>query len=162
MDLSASLEDYLETIFNVISIKGGVRATDIAKLRNVANSSVTTALHNLVDLGLVNHAPYDIITLTPKGEEKAREIVRKHSVFKEFFINVLSIDSETADACACDIEHIIPDHVFSRFVEYIEFEKNCRYQGRKWIEGRGFVCGRKEYDDDSEGGNPEHATEESP
>lgn len=162
MKLSASLEDYLETIYNVIRVKGGVRATDIARQRKVANSSVTTALHNLVNRGLVNHAPYDIVTLTPEGEDVARGIVRKHTIFRDFFITVLSIDSATADSCACGIEHIIPDEVVNRFVEYLEFEKNCEYRGRKWVEGRGFVCGREDDNDGPDGGFQEHVPEEGP
>ena len=147
MHLSASQEDYLETIYDVVSEKGAARATDIARRRKVAASSVTVALRTLVKLGLVNHEPYDIITLTPEGEELARSISGNHSVFKEFLVTVLSIDPETADMCACGIEHVIPEEVVRRFRQYLEHEKRCRYRGGKWIEGRGFVCGREEYSD---------------
>jgi DtxR family Mn-dependent transcriptional regulator len=147
MQLSASQEDYLETIYHVVAEKGAARATDIARRRSVAASSVTSALHTLVRLGLVNHEPYDIITLTRKGEDVARSISGSHRVFREFLISVLSVDPETADECACGIEHIIPVEVVRRFRLYLEHEKRCRYRGRKWIEGKGFVCGREEYDD---------------
>jgi DtxR family Mn-dependent transcriptional regulator len=149
--LSASQEDYLEAIYNVVNKKGAARAKDIARLRKVAASSVTAALRNLVRLGLVNHEPYDIVTLTKRGEELARSISSNHSVFRDFLITVLAIDPETADECACEIEHVIPEEVVKRFRQYLEHEKECRYHGRKWIEGRGFICGREEYDDVSSG-----------
>ena len=139
MELSSSLEDYLEAIYNVIKVKSAARATDIAKKLNVANSSVTNALQILVNRGLVNHAPYDIITLTPEGTKIAKRIAWKHEVFRDFFTTVLSIDCDTANKCACSIEHIIPDEVVERFVQYLDFERQCKYGGKKWVEGFGFM-----------------------
>ena len=139
MELSSSLEDYLEAIYNVIIVKTAARATDIAKKLNVANSSVTNALQILVDRGLVNHAPYDIITLTPEGRKIAKRIAWKHEVFRDFFTSVLAIDSDTANECACSIEHIIPDEVVERFIQYLDFERKCKYGGKKWVDGIGFI-----------------------
>jgi len=139
MELSSSLEDYLEAIYNVIKVKTAARATDIAKVLDVANSSVTNALQILVNKGLINHAPYDIITLTPEGREIAKQIAWKHEVFRDFFTTVLSIDCDIANKCACSIEHIIPDEVVKRFVQYLDFERECKYGGKKWVEGIGFI-----------------------
>lgn len=140
MKLSSSLEDYLETIFDIASRKGAAKPKDIAEGRGVAASSVTIALKNLVKLGLVNHKPYDLVTLTEDGERLARAITQKHSVLKDFFEKVLEIDGTTADECACGIEHVIPDNVLTRFVAYLEFVEKCGVSGRKWQEGTGFVC----------------------
>ena len=63
-DLSASLEDYLEAIYQVIQEKDAARAKDVAERLGVAPPSVTNALHALKERELVNHAPYDLITLT--------------------------------------------------------------------------------------------------
>jgi DtxR family Mn-dependent transcriptional regulator len=148
MELSSSLEDYLEAIYNVIKVKTAARATDIAKKLNVANSSVTNALQILVKRGLVNHAPYDIITLTPEGSEIAKQIAWKHEVFRNFFTTVLAIDPDTANKCACSIEHIIPNEVVERFVKYLDFERQCKYGGKKWVEGFGFM--RNEIPDEND------------
>ena len=59
--LSASLEDYLETIFNIISEKGGVRAKDIAEQLEVKAGSVTTALQALAKVGYINYEPYGVV-----------------------------------------------------------------------------------------------------
>ena len=76
MKLSASLEDYLEAIFHLVAEEQVARARDIAKRLKVGQSSVTGALHALAEKGLVNYAPYEVITLTHKGEAAAREVVR--------------------------------------------------------------------------------------
>lgn len=140
MQLSSSLEDYLETIHAIVEKKGAARPTDIARARNVAASSVTTALKNLSRLGLVNHEPYDLVTLTPEGRRIARKVTEKHDVLKDFFLSVLEIDPETSEECACGMEHVIPEHVLKRFTEYLEFVKKCEHSGRHWSEESGFIC----------------------
>ena len=66
-ELTSSLEDYLETIYLIISEKEAVRPKDIAKRMNVSNASVTGALKTLANKGMINYAPYDVITLTNEG-----------------------------------------------------------------------------------------------
>lgn len=140
LKLSSSMEDYLEAIFQIVHKKQAARATDIAERLHVGRSSVTGALRALADRELVNYAPYDIITLTDKGRSVARKIVRKHEVLREFFIKVLSIDADEADAAACKMEHAISETVFERFIEFVEFVDRCPHGGTKWIEGFGYYC----------------------
>ena len=139
--LSASLEDYLEAIYVIASEKNAARATDVGERLGVANSSVTNALQSLVKKKLVRHQPYDLITLTPRGESVARGIVRRHRVLKDFFVNVLSVTEDVGEDCACKIEHVVPDEVLERFVDYIKFEARHHDGGTSWIAGTGFVCG---------------------
>jgi len=95
--LTASLEDYIEAIFHIVARKRAARAKDIARRMHVNNSSVTGALHALSERGLVNYAPYDVITLTDEGTEIAKDVVRRHEVLRDFFVRVLSLDDEEAD-----------------------------------------------------------------
>lgn len=150
MKLSSSLEDYLETIYEITEEKGAAKPRDIALGRDVAPSSVTSALKQLSKLGLVNHKPYDLVTLTEKGKRLARSVTRKHEVLREFFEKVLEIDGETADRCACGMEHAIPDRVLKRFMAYLEFVEKCGISGRRWQEGTGFVCNCLSRGDDRE------------
>ena len=76
-ELTSSLEDYLESIYLIISEKEAVRPKDIAKRLNVSNASVTGALKTLSDKGMINYAPYDVITLTDKGREAAIDVLRR-------------------------------------------------------------------------------------
>ncbi len=135
--ISSSLEDYLEAIYLISAEKGAARPTDVAAHLNVANSSTTAALHLLKNRKLINHKPYDIVTLTPDGKRLATKIAHKHKVLTHFFTKILNIDDKTSDECACKIEHAIPDEVLERFIKYIDFkEKNPTTE---WIEGIGFA-----------------------
>ena len=82
--LSGNLEDYLETILELQKDNTVARVKDIAKNLGVLSGTVTSALRTLSDKGLINYKPYSFITLTGKGEEIAKEVLRRHKVIKDF------------------------------------------------------------------------------
>jgi DtxR family Mn-dependent transcriptional regulator len=148
--LSASLEDYLETIYRLVEDRNAARAKDIGERLNVSRSSVTGALRALAARGLIHYAPYDAITLTDKGRVLAGEVARRHEVLREFFVKVLAVDAAEADAAACRIEHAIPESLLQRFVEFVEFIELCPRSGQTWLEGFGKYCGPGEEDEHCE------------
>lgn len=138
--LSASLEDYLEAIFLIVREKQAARAKDIGERLNVGRSSVTGALQALAGRELIHYAPYDIVTLTDKGKAVAQEVVRRHEVLRDFYVKVLAIDPDEADAAACKMEHAIPESILQRFLEFVEFVDRCPRGGAKWIKGFRHYC----------------------
>ena len=87
--ISSTLEDYLEVILRLLGEKGAARVRDIAKALSVHKSTVTVALRRLAEKGLVNYRPYELVTLTPQGEELGREILRRHQLIRRFLSEVL-------------------------------------------------------------------------
>ncbi|NLX13643.1 MAG: metal-dependent transcriptional regulator [Phycisphaerales bacterium] len=150
IQLSASLEDYLEAIFRIVQEKPAARAKDISKRLEVGRSSVTGALHALADRELINYSPYDLITLTDKGKAVAADVVRRHEVLRDFFVRVLAVDEPEADSAACKMEHAIPEVILDRFIEFVDFVERCPRGGTKWIKGFGYYC-----DNDKKTGNCE-------
>ncbi|NCB43862.1 MAG: DtxR family transcriptional regulator [Clostridia bacterium] len=142
--LSASLEDYLEAIFQIIEEKQAVKPKDIAARMKVGNSSVTGALQALSRKNLINYAPYEVITLTNEGKAAAKDIVRRHEVLSDFFTRVLAIDEAEADKAACQMEHAVTKKILERFVEFIEFVELCPRGGEKWISGFSHHCSRSD------------------
>jgi DtxR family Mn-dependent transcriptional regulator len=138
--LSASLEDYIEAIYNLIAEKQAARVKDISKLLKVNYSSVTEALRALAERKLVNYAPYEIATLTEKGEHVAKDVIRRHEALRDFFIKVLAIDERDADEAACKMEHAVSPQIIERFIEFVEFVETCPRGGTKWIKGFGYHC----------------------
>lgn len=139
--LSASLEDYLETIFTISRAKGAARPKDIADQMGVRAASVTGALKNLASKGLINYAPYDVVTLTDEGLQIADTISQKHNALLQFFTDVLDIEPAEIEEFACKMEHIIPDHILERFVEFAGFVNKCPNRGAIWREGaHGYFC----------------------
>lgn len=140
--LTASLEDYLEAIFHIIAEKHAVKPRDIARRLKVSYASVTGALRSLSEKKLINYSPYDLITLTEKGLTAAKDVVRRHEILHDFFVEVLAVAEADADAAACQMEHSIPKDIVERFVRFVEFVETCPRGGQKWIKGFGYQCDR--------------------
>lgn len=133
-ELSASLEDYLETIYFLSREDGKARPKDIAVRMKVRAASVTGALKVLAGRGLINYAPYSAVSLTDEGREIARSIAVKHEALLHFFTQVLGIEAEEAEEFACSMEHTIPDHILQRFVRFAEYTEKCPSFNATWRE----------------------------
>lgn len=150
MNLSASLEDYLEAIYHLIEENKEARVKDVAQRLKVKYPSVTGALHSLSERSLINYAPYDAITLTSTGEKLAKDVIRRHEVLRDFFVKVLTIQEEEADKAACQLEHSIPPNIVDRLVQFAEFIETCPRAGTKWIAGFGYQCSTHQNEDSCE------------
>jgi DtxR family Mn-dependent transcriptional regulator len=138
--LTASLEDYLEAILNIVAEKQAVRAKDISERLNVSNSSVTGALHSLAEKEFINYAPYDVITLTEKGKDLGQQLVRRHEALRNFFVKVLGIDDGQAEDAACRMEHAVTGEIFERFIRFAEHVDTCPLWTSSWTKDLGQRC----------------------
>ena len=138
--LSAGMEDYLEAIYHIVSEKQAARTKDISKRLKVKMSSVTGALHSLAEKRLINYAPYEIITLTPRGKTLARDVVRRHEALRNFFTKVLLIDDRISDETACKMEHAMPPQILKRLTEFAEFIETCPRAGIEWLQEFRYRC----------------------
>jgi DtxR family transcriptional regulator, Mn-dependent transcriptional regulator len=123
--ISESLEDYLETIYNLIEKRRFARVKDIADERKVSMASVNSAMKRLSREGLVEHVSRGIILLTNEGEKLAHKIIRRHEFVKEFLVSVLGVPENIAEKDACSFEHSISPETFHRMVTFFEFFTTC-------------------------------------
>ncbi len=125
--ISASLEDYLEAIYEIIEEKHSVKAVEVSRKLGVGRSSVTEALKHLADKDLINYNRYEAISLTEEGKTAARNVILRHSTLFAFFNKILGLNTEESDYNACKVEHVISDAALQRLIEFVEFAKtsNC-------------------------------------
>ncbi len=142
--LSASLEDYLEAIYHIVDRKNAARAKDIVERLGVHNSSVTQALRSLSEKGLVNYAPYDLVTLTEAGQEAAASVVERHRALRVFLLEVLGLDHEQAERDACRLEHAISQDVLERLRLLMDFRHRHPDAVVTWDKVRGAFVGAGE------------------
>lgn len=142
-ELSASLEDYLETIFQLEQSSRVARAKDIADRMNVRRASVTGALKALAERDLINYSPYSFITLTPAGRRAAREIIHRHGVLKDFFIEILHLDPADAEAIAHRMEHSIEAVAIDKLVCFLEFVSTCPRTDGNWLDAFARFCAKE-------------------
>ncbi len=115
--LTESVENYLEVILNLENTQKVARVKDIADKLSLQRGSVSGALKNLEEKGLINYEPYSFITLTPRGKNIAEEITHRHAVLKDFLLNVLKIEPLIAETTACRMEHVIDKATVERLVQ---------------------------------------------
>jgi DtxR family transcriptional regulator, Mn-dependent transcriptional regulator len=143
-DLSESMQDYLEAILAIQEKYQVARVKDIAEKLDVLRGSVTGALKNLSEKGLINYEPYSFITLTEKGKIIAMEITRRHRVIRDFLQCILLMEPDAADQNACRMEHSMDHEAVDRLVAFIEYIYKCPRAGEDWIDGFvRYVSGKK-------------------
>lgn len=124
------VEDYLETIYDIVEKKGYARVSEIASALNIQPSSVSEMLKRLKEMGYVDYERYGVITLTDKGRALAESVREKHIIIKEF-LELLGVSSAIAEADACKMEHLLDPQTLERlssFVKYVKV-KGCP----KWL-----------------------------
>ncbi|WDP90389.1 MAG: metal-dependent transcriptional regulator [Desulfobacter sp.] len=120
LELSESLEDYLETILELQVTNTVARSKDIAAKLDIKRGSVTGMLKKLEARNLINYEPYGFVTLTPEGEKIAKEITTRHNVFKHFLFKYVELDETAADETACRMEHAMSHATFTKFKAFVK------------------------------------------
>ena len=111
MSLQESGEMYLETIYTLTKKGGTVRAIDVGEEMGYSKPSVSRAMGLLKQGGFIVVNKDGHITLTDAGIDVAEKIYERHTLLTEF-LEKLGVDSKTASADACKIEHVISDESF--------------------------------------------------
>jgi len=142
--LTRRLEDYLEAVLVLVRRRGSARVRDIARLTHVSKSTVTASLKQLAKAGLVDHAPYQLVMLTPRGEALAEAIRRKHETLAEFLSDILNVDATTAEENACRMEHVVDDEVLRRIALLGEFIQNQPLHGEDLVNTFAAYCQQQE------------------
>ncbi|MBW1954650.1 MAG: metal-dependent transcriptional regulator [Deltaproteobacteria bacterium] len=132
--LSESLEDYLETILILQNKNTVARVKEIAERLGVLSGTVTSALRTLSEKKLIHYKPYGFITLTSRGKTIAKEVLRRHTILKNFLQSVLLLDAPTAEENACRVEHAMDSIAIHRLVQFIEYIDQCPRAGKDWID----------------------------
>jgi len=108
-----SMEDYLERIYELIQQKGYARVVDIAEVLGVQQPSVTKMIQKLDEQGYVNYERYRGLILTPKGEELARGVRRRHETIVAF-LGLLGVSEKTIQKDVEGIEHHLSKETVDR------------------------------------------------
>jgi DtxR family Mn-dependent transcriptional regulator len=138
--ISASLEDYLGTIYHLEQVNRVARAKDIADRMKVSRASVTGALRTLSNRGLVNYQPYSYITLTKRGRNIASEVLHRHNVLTDFFCQVLHMEPVHAKEVAGRVEHAIDSATVDRLSQFMSLLKVCPRTKNGWCQTYNQIC----------------------
>ncbi|MBR1860861.1 MAG: metal-dependent transcriptional regulator [Lachnospiraceae bacterium] len=118
MKSNESSEDYLETILMLSEVKPVVRSVDIANELGYKKSSVSVAMKNLRERGMITVTDEGYIYLTESGKEIAEMIYERHKLISGWLMK-LGVDKETALEDACRVEHDLSAESFAAIKKYI-------------------------------------------
>ncbi|MGD8413921.1 MAG: metal-dependent transcriptional regulator [Candidatus Latescibacterota bacterium] len=122
--LTANMEMYLKTIFEITGDGGQPRVKTIAQRLGVTMPSVSGAIENLQKKGLVEHTPYGDVKLTSKGRRVARQVKDRNELIYRFLLDVLKLPPATATRDACVLEHVVSPRTLERLSSFLRFTES--------------------------------------
>ncbi len=119
------MEEYLEAMLDLSGGGAPVKTSALAERLKLAPASVTEVLQRLCRDRLVEYEPYKGATLTPKGQEAARRVKRKHRLLEVFLTRVLRMAPKKAHAEACRMEHALSDETEEALCRSLHGPQRC-------------------------------------
>lgn len=117
-DRTATAEDYVELIADLLRADGEARSVDVARRMGVSQATVTATVGRLQRDGLVETRPYRGLFLTMAGQEMADAAKARHELVVRFLIAV-GLDPETAEQDAEGLEHHASDKALAAFARFL-------------------------------------------
>jgi len=110
-EITSAHQDYLKTIYMLLSRGQEASNSAIAQALGVAPASATNMVKRLAEAGLIEHVPYRGVQLTPAGQQVALEMVRHHRLIELFLHDVLEMSWDQVHVEAERLEHAISEEV---------------------------------------------------
>ena len=118
MTHNESSEDYLESILVLSKRLPVVRAVDICHELDFKKSSVSIAMKNLREKGLITVTEAGFIYLTEEGMKIASSVYERHEVLTRC-LTLLGVNEETAAEDACRLEHVLSEESFEAIKKHV-------------------------------------------
>lgn len=112
--LTAPVEDYLKTIYELESRRGSAATSDVAGVLDVAPASVTGMVRRLAAQGYLDHVPYHGVQLTEVGRRAALRTIRRHRILESYLSDVLGYPWDRVHDEAERLEHAASDELIER------------------------------------------------
>lgn len=114
--ISPVMEDYLKAIYELSRAQADqpLPAAALVERMGAPPATVTDTVKRLAAVGLVNHAPYRGVTLTPAGEKAALEIIRHHRLLEQYLAEALGLPWDEVHAEADRLEHVLSEALEAR------------------------------------------------
>ncbi|HLI07376.1 MAG TPA: metal-dependent transcriptional regulator [Ktedonobacteraceae bacterium] len=123
--LSPTVEEYLETIYNISMEGEPVIGARLAQKFGVAPPTVTEMLKRLVRDGFVEMDARRQVTLTESGIQAAEAVLRRHRLTERFLVDMLGMQWHQVHEEACRLEHFISGAVEARVITSLNNPTTC-------------------------------------
>ncbi|MCD8036468.1 MAG: metal-dependent transcriptional regulator [Clostridiales bacterium] len=123
MAVTEAVENYLEAILVLSYRQPDVHAVDVCNYLGYSRPTLSVAIKQMRENGLITVSGENHIFLTESGKEVAEKIYERHNVIAAMLIQI-GVSEEVAYADACKIEHDLSNETFAKLKEhYSKFKK---------------------------------------
>lgn len=119
MNLSASEENYIKSIYHLQSASDKVNTNSLARLLNTKAASVTDMLKKLKVKKLIQYERYYGFTLNEKGKQTALDIIRRHRLWEFFLVAKLGFEWQKVHVIAEELEHVSSTELIKKLDAYL-------------------------------------------
>lgn len=123
--MTANKEDYIKEIYKLGGNEELVSNKAIARILEIAPSSVTEMIIKLQKDELIIYEPYKGSRLTAKGISLAISLLRGHRLWEVFLIRHLGYSWMEAHEDAELLEHMTPTRLVDRLEQFLEYPSFC-------------------------------------
>lgn len=123
--LSATVEEYLETMYNMSAEDETVIGARLAEKFRVSAPTVTEMLKRLVRDGYITMNQKRVVTLTEAGYQAAEAVLRRHRLTERFLVDMLGMQWHQVHEEACRLEHFISGAVEARVIASLNHPVTC-------------------------------------
>jgi DtxR family Mn-dependent transcriptional regulator len=124
-EVTAVVEEYLETIYRLEEKNGVARTSDIVNLLRVVPGTVTNTVERLEKEGYITHEPYKGVKLTHRGLKMALQVIRRHRLSERLLTDILHVEWDKAHDAACKLEHALTDEIIKPLEKALKHPKTC-------------------------------------
>lgn len=111
MAVTEAVENYLETILMLSRKQPDVHAVDICNHLGYSRPTLSVAIKQMKEDGLITVSGENHISLTEAGRMVAEKVYERHGIISKMLM-ALGVSEETALSDACKIEHDLSDETF--------------------------------------------------
>lgn len=123
--LSATVEEYLETIYSMSTEDEVVIGARLAEKFRVSAPTVTEMLKRLVRDGYIEMDQKRAVRLTEAGYSAAEAVLRRHRLTERFLVDMLGMQWHQVHEEACRLEHFISGAVEARVISSLNHPNTC-------------------------------------
>lgn len=117
-----TVENYIKAVYTLCneSPTGEATMSRIAVMVGVTTGTATTMVKKIAASKLAKYERFGGVTLTPKGERAALDILRRHRLIETFLVETLKLDWSVVHAEAERLEHAISPVVLEALDKHLD------------------------------------------
>jgi len=125
VELTAEEEERQDHLLEQMWLFGEEGVTpELARMKQSGARDLARTVARLRDVGLLEERD-STMALTPRGEHRARDIVRRRRLAERLLTDTFSVAEPEADSHACKFEHIISPDLDQRICTFLGHPKSC-------------------------------------